>query len=885
MSHRTQQLALHWHAIFHRSLTLLVLGLSGVLPAGLSKAAETTSVIPIDRCGISDFKTRVRTGGAQVVIVGISNYADKQILPRKHAEADAIALYNLFVDDNRFGVPAGQIQLLLGKPVDSLKSQPATRANILKALNHAVLNTGDDDLLVFAFFGQGASLGKTGSQTCYLASNSTVAGRAIDAISDSDLNREFNRIGAPRVCAILDVYFKGVAKEAAVPEPDPGALTFRSIGGRERGQWRFASGRALFLASGGTILSPDAENHGVFASVLLKGLRGDADQESPEPDGLVSIYEMSRYMSRHVPDETFRVNPRLRDSIHYSGTGIHSDFPIMINPAKSAAAVAEAQQFDTAAGKGSLDAELVAEGRQLLNRAQQRESQKQLRKLYQGYAAGRVTESKLISERRAILKSSELSRGDADAFADKILDAIRLIEIQYVRRMNPGQMVGWAIDALYQHADELVPEGIQGRLEKRRTLDAAALKQLLSDARLILGNREDLQGHAPIDAALQGMLPHLDSLCRYYTPDEVAQELDTLQIRHNFTGIGAVLMLDPESEYILIKSPIKGGPAQKAGIQAGDVLLEVANEFDEKGTRLKSPDVMSTQRKTVEEVRNKVIGSPGTSVKLTVRRPGGAKETLTITRGTVDLESVLGIARLPSGEWQYMADDVTKTGYIRISTFGSRTKDELESVIKSLIQQGMRGLILDLRYCPGGLLQSCLGIADMLVEDDTLVIVRSRTAPEDRRRGAKAGSFTNFPMVCLVNSNTGSGSEIIAACLQYHGRATVVGERTNGSASVQTFIDFDGGRLKLTINTFVGPSGRNLDRENSGNSPDEWGVYPDPDFALKLTREESQELYKNLTDGEVLPRTDSRPPSRPSYKDPQLDLARRCLKESIARGR
>jgi hypothetical protein len=221
---RFNHLRLRW---FAKCLWVAAILISGERSGA---AAEPIQAKPIDQCGVTDFVSRVRNGGAQIVIVGISEYADKQISSRRHAEADAIALYELFVDEARFGVLPKQVQLLLGDPKAVPKSQQATRANILRALNQAVINTGDDELLIFAFFGQGASLGRNGSQVCYLASNSTVARRAADAISDSDLTREFNRLGAPRVCAFIDVYFKGIAEEISVPEPDPGALTFRSIG-------------------------------------------------------------------------------------------------------------------------------------------------------------------------------------------------------------------------------------------------------------------------------------------------------------------------------------------------------------------------------------------------------------------------------------------------------------------------------------------------------------------------------------------------------------------------------------------------------------------------------------------------------------------------------
>src|SRR5262249_32020770 len=157
-------------------------------------------------------------------------------------------------------------------------------------------------------------------------------------------------------------------------------------------------------------------------------------------------------------------------------------------------------------------------------------------------------------------------------------------------------------------------------------------------------------------------------------------------------------------------------------------------------------------------------------------------------------------------DWDYMIDPATKLAYVRLTQFTRRSAGDLARAVKELKKQGVRGLVLDLRFNPGGLLYSAREISDLFIDDALIVSIRPREGPEDRLLGDSADSELAFPMACLVNGGSASGSEIVAACLQDHARAVVVGERSYGKGSVQNVVPFAGGEVKVTTASFWRPN-------------------------------------------------------------------------------
>ncbi len=234
---------------------------------------------------------------------------------------------------------------------------------------------------------------------------------------------------------------------------------------------------------------------------------------------------------------------------------------------------------------------------------------------------------------------------------------------------------------------------------------------------------------------------------------------------------------------------------------AGDVILEI--------------DGQSTEGFTLEEATKRLKGEEGTQVTLTVVHPGRpGKETVTLTREIIHVETVLGDQRNEDDSWDFMLDDEQRIGYVRLTAFSRDTASQLQAVIEQLRLQGLRALILDLRFNPGGLLRSAIEVSDMFVAEGTIVSTEGRNSPQRTWKAHRPGTYDDFPMVVLVNRYSASASEIVAACLQDHHRAVIMGERTWGKGSVQNLIELEGGRsaLKLTTAAYQRPSGKNIHR-------------------------------------------------------------------------
>jgi len=206
--------------------------------------------------------------------------------------------------------------------------------------------------------------------------------------------------------------------------------------------------------------------------------------------------------------------------------------------------------------------------------------------------------------------------------------------------------------------------------------------------------------------------------------------------------------------------------------------------------------------------------------------------------------TVLGDVRNADDSWKWMYDDQKKIGYIRITAFARHTAEELRKALDQLAREGVRGLVLDLRFNPGGLLSAAVEVSDMFISSGRIVSTQGRnTSPKVWEAHAK-GTFQPVPMAVLVNRYSASASEIVAACLQDHGRAVIVGERTWGKGSVQNVVRLEDGAsaLKLTTASYQRPSGKNIHRFKGAGEKDDWGVIPDKGFEVKLSAPEMRRL-------------------------------------------
>lgn len=815
-----------------------------------------------------------------VVLVGINQYADAQILPRENAERDAQALYDLLTDSKYLGVGKENIRLLLGSEDKERSSRPATRANILAALEWVQSSTGSNDLVILGFFGQGAPLG---TRACYFATDSTFKNRSKDAIASGDIQQVLDKIKTEHVCTLLDVNFLGIKiDKKKAPAPNLAKFYTEFLGKKDR-KGNFP-GRVLFLANNGLAPSLNLGKTGMFAHVMTQGLKGKADTAGYEPDGVVTVDELVKYVRDELPElaRTHGKTKKEKSQRPAVLRGQGSSFVLSHNPVAYAASQKRLKSFEQLARKKELSKKELEEGQDLLSRMPTLAAKQSMRKAYQSFVDGKLTVAAFRTARKEIHAAMRISEREAGNYAITVLRAVRVVRQSYVKKTEPGELVDHAIRGLYRRLGEKIPSGISERLSDVRTMKDIGLLKLLSDARRHLGKREDLAKGKDITYSLHPMLSNLDKHTDYIDPETVDRM--TRDIRGHFFGIGVQIRLNAIRNQLEVVTPLRGSPAYKAKILTGDIITTIIRDVDNDGTPFKKPEIIPTKGMTTSEAVKKIIGKEGTPVKLIIERKG-EKEPLTFTllRGRVEIETVLGHKRNKKDDsWNYVIDPANGICYLRLTQFSNNSFRDLNKVMKELSKVGIKGFILDLRFNPGGLLDSAVKISDLFIDDGLIVTVRPRTGPETSYIGKSDGSYIEFPMVCLVNGASASASEIVSACLQDHHRALVIGSRSYGKGSVQTIHPFaTGGRLKLTTATFWRPSNRNLNRASTKGRPqDEWGVIPDKGYRTKLSTRELDALRDFQRSREIIHRPGTSPP-KSDFTDQQLESALDYLRSQI----
>ncbi|MBW7992363.1 MAG: S41 family peptidase, partial [Planctomycetes bacterium] len=275
-----------------------------------------------------------------------------------------------------------------------------------------------------------------------------------------------------------------------------------------------------------------------------------------------------------------------------------------------------------------------------------------------------------------------------------------------------------------------------------------------------------------------------------------------------------------------VLSVLPDTPAYHSGLEAGDVIIAV----DGVGMGRMSPDC----------VAQSIAGPQGTKVTLTVRHEGEDKtRDITLHRTSIVVPSIRGWQRSETDQWRYMIDAYNKIGYIRISCFDSRTVDDFERTLIQLEKQGLKGLILDLRSNPGGLLTGAIEIADMFIKEGLIARIQPRCGMPTYVSANKEKTHPDYPLVVLIDRYTASSAEILSGVLQEpkHNRATIVGERSYGKSSVQSIVSHIGGgaKLKYTTAYYYLPSGQKIKNRHIGTklSSEDWGVLPDVNVKLR----------------------------------------------------
>lgn len=337
------------------------------------------------------------------------------------------------------------------------------------------------------------------------------------------------------------------------------------------------------------------------------------------------------------------------------------------------------------------------------------------------------------------------------------------------------------------------------------------------------------------EGALDGMVARLDPYSDYLPPVEATRSREHLD--QEFGGIGIEVSFDPQTNVLMVVSPMYGTPAFKAGILAGDKILRINDE--------------STEGFTFEDAVKRLRGKVGQSVALEVLHSGEEDPVpVEVVREVIQVAAVLGDRRASDGQWSYLLPGEQKLGYVRVTSFGRRVAEELRAAIESLQTAGAQGLILDLRNNGGGLLDVAVDTCDLFIHGepakDVVVTVQGREQELSRHRLTGKAPFTTLPLVVLVNQNSASASEIVAACLQDYHRAAIVGQRTFGKGTVQEIKRLEGGKseLRLTIAKYLRPSRQNIHRDRNAKESDVWGVVPDDGCEVKLSTEEFRAVLR-----------------------------------------
>ncbi len=333
---------------------------------------------------------------------------------------------------------------------------------------------------------------------------------------------------------------------------------------------------------------------------------------------------------------------------------------------------------------------------------------------------------------------------------------------------------------------------------------------------------EEVDPQKLLVGAYQGILNELDDYSSYIPPDRLEEfQGDTMG---QFGGLGIQIRFLPQERILRVEQPIPGTPAFRLGVLSGDLITRVREEA--------TGEVFETSEfKDVHEAVRVLRGEPGTEVTITVVHKGSREEEeITVKREIIKIPGVRGAQVL---------DEKWKIGYLYVPYFHEGTPRDLKMAIEELKDQGLKALIMDLRFNPGGLLSSAVGVSDLFLTRGLVVSTRGRASPEHIFKARRDDILGGAPLIVLVNRHSASASEIVAGAIKDNHRGLVIGETTYGKGSVQSIIPLKGERsaIKLTTAKYYMPSGLCIH---------ETGV--EPDVSIELTDQQTRQLARKIAD-------------------------------------
>jgi carboxyl-terminal processing protease len=530
---------------------------------------------------------------------------------------------------------------------------------------------------------------------------------------------------------------------------------------------------------------------------------------------------------------------------------------------------------------------------------------------------------------------------DNEAFAHLLLQAVTWISEIYVRPVSRVDLLHTALTALYETARRPVPRDLRQRIERAEKLAAAQaaeaantppplvpalaqprpplgddtpIIQLIRTVRADLGRVENLGGTDPLHVGCQAILRSLDPYSCVITSKEDRRAIGAGSERDGF----GLEVPEDDNQRVCIRDVLPGSPAQEAGLRIGDEIIRLHDSDGRERSVKESLNVLNGRAPLLKpQLGPLALPEP---ITITYRRPphpqplstagrgekencqplspggGGEKELLPsprwgeglrvrgkIHRVTLEwrhfrAESVFGVTRRNDNSWNYWLDAERKIAHLRLGNLAKGTPDELSDILAALRRDGLRGLILDLRWCPGGDLVGAVRTAELFLGEGTIATVRYRKQPEQVFRSTNEDKHNDFPMVVLISGDSTGGAEMIAAALQDHHRAVLVGQRTHGKGNMQNLTSIGSLGIKVTSGTLVRPSGKPLHRFPDSKPDDPWGVQPNRGHEFRVSAEVTRTL-RTWWEEQTMRRGSST--QRLPLDDPLADPQRNAALEAI----
>lgn len=463
------------------------------------------------------------------------------------------------------------------------------------------------------------------------------------------------------------------------------------------------------------------------------------------------------------------------------------------------------------------------------------------------------------------------------ALVDALAQQVATVYVRKLDETHPERvLLEAAIRGLYEEVGLPVPESVATAIRQaNHSLDRITV---LKKVRLQLGNHPNLAGSKSLFAAMNGFRHATDPICQLASPrvttyasvDQdfgVGLELEGVTgprwtqyyVEHGIaTGrLPPVGYFGPPPRPEAVPSPavfpwrvrrvVPGSPAQRAGVKPGDVITHF------NGTELTAANVnrLFAEFANPQPLVDPQTGQPvGPTRTLTFRRGEAKPFTARLTGGSYTPESAFGVIRTADDKWDCLLDRKDKIGYIRLGPIELGLDAKVEQMLAELMRQGCRGLILDLRWCPGGYVDPGTQIAGLFLPDNTVIArmeyrntARAATSGEIRTPPG-GGKYTQVPLVVLIGQETTGGGELIASALRDNDRCVCIGQRTVGRASIQSTLEagFANMKFRVTTGTSLRPNGKPRQKLPTSQPTDDWGIRPDEGLEVPITADKSAQL-------------------------------------------